>query len=127
MFLIPTPLLPGLAALVTGGCTGIGRGIVLEYLRQGCNVAANYLDIAGDGEHRTSLEQEAETMRQGTDAKCGRLVTLAGDVSKPEECALLVDQTVRHFGQLNIMVANAGVFTPASFLQSVASHHSNLS
>lgn len=34
---IPNPLLDGLTALITGGCTGIGRGIALEYLRQGQN------------------------------------------------------------------------------------------
>lgn len=116
------PLLRGKTAIVTGGTTGIGRAIVLEYLRQGCNVTANYLGQTGDEVHKASLEQEAAAIRaaENTGIAAGDLMMLAGDISKPHNCEQMVDLTVQRFGRLDIMVANAGVFKPAEFLEYVS-------
>lgn len=122
MSAIAVPLLKGKTAIVTGGTTGIGRGIVLEYLRQGCNVAVNHLGLARDEEHKSSLLKEAETVRQESlqgygKAVAGEIVEIQGDVTKPEDCSKLVQKTVERFGKLDVLVANAGIFKPASFLE----------
>lgn len=119
MSLITFPLLRDKTAIVTGGTTGIGRAIVLEYLRQGCNVAANYLGSPADGAHKDSLQHEADELRQQQGEIAGACICVAGDVSKPEDCAALVETTVKRFGKLDIFVANAGIFKPASFLEYV--------
>jgi L-rhamnose 1-dehydrogenase len=48
-------LLAGKTAAITGGTTGIGRAIALEYVRQGCNVAINHLGLECDEKHVTSV------------------------------------------------------------------------
>ena len=52
-------LLLSLTAAITGGTTGIGRAIALEFLRQGCNVAINHLNLPSDSHHKASLLSEA--------------------------------------------------------------------
>ncbi|PNH43733.1 hypothetical protein VD0004_g3807, partial [Verticillium dahliae] len=44
----PTNLLVGKTAIISGGTTGIGRAIALEYLRQGANVVVNHLGLEKD-------------------------------------------------------------------------------
>lgn len=118
---IAFPLLKGKTAIVTGGTTGIGRAIVREYLRQGCNVVVNHLGLKQDEGHKISLLQEAEELR-GAGAShdhslVGKICELPGDITKPRDCALLVEETVNRFGKLDIFVANAGIFKPGNFLE----------
>ncbi|KAL1619953.1 hypothetical protein SLS56_009872 [Neofusicoccum ribis] len=104
-------LLRGKTAIITGGVTGIGRAITLEFLRQGCNVAVNHLGLQRDEHLKKGLLEEAR--RLGT----GDLVELAGDVAKPETSQQLVSKAVDRWGKLDICVANAGVFKPTKFLE----------
>lgn len=116
------PLLKGLTAAITGGTTGIGRAITLEYLRQGCNVAVNHLGLDRDEPHRASLLEEAdrirqESLKQGSSAMAGEIIEVTGDVTKPEASKLLVDKAVEQWGKLDVFVANAGIFRAAEFLE----------
>lgn len=111
-------LLKGKTACITGGTTGIGRAITLEYLRQGANVAVNHLGLPRDEKHRLSLIDEAETIRQTApkDSPTGELMELAGDVTDPDTSKALVGEAAKRWGGLDIFVANAGIFKPAEFL-----------
>ena len=109
-------MLTGRVALVTGGRSGIGRAIALEYLRQGSNVAINHLNLPSDSHHKDSLLAEAAALRQKDD-KAGRLIEVEGDVSKPETGKLLVEEAVKVFGKLDVFVSNAGVCQFAEFLE----------
>lgn len=91
--------LDGKTALVTGGGRGIGRGIVLEFAREGADVAINYRRSA------EAAEQTAAEVR----ALGRRAVVLQGDVSDCEAIARNVAQAVRELGGLDIAVANSGV------------------
>jgi L-rhamnose 1-dehydrogenase len=113
---MPFYLLAGKNAAITGGTTGIGRAIALEYLKQGCNVAVNHLDLESDAEHKQSLVSEAAALKE-KDNKAGRLIDVAGDISKPATGANLVEEAVKEFGQLDIFVSNAGVCQFAEFLE----------
>ncbi|KAJ5300443.1 uncharacterized protein N7443_005445 [Penicillium atrosanguineum] len=109
-------LLKGKTAAVTGGTTGIGRAVVLAYITQGCNVAVNHLGLSKDEINRHSLLEEAKALeRQGIEA--GRILELPGDVTSPETSTDLIQEAVAQWGQLDIFVANAGVFKQAGFLK----------
>ncbi|KAI1126632.1 hypothetical protein F5Y10DRAFT_209940 [Nemania abortiva] len=106
-----TNLLQGKTAIITGGTTGIGRAIALEYIRQGANVVVNHLDLERDRTHLTSLLAEAERIRPGA------LEHLPGDVTDPETGAALVQRAASRFGgRVDICVSNAGVCQFAEFL-----------
>lgn len=113
---MPHYLLASKTAAITGGTTGIGRAIALEYIRQGCNVAINHLNLPSDAHHKASLIEDAASIRE-KDEKAGKLIEVAGDVTKPETGKNLVEVAVRTFGQLDIFISNAGVCQFAEFLE----------
>ncbi|KYK58031.1 hypothetical protein DCS_05044 [Drechmeria coniospora] len=115
---MPRGLLDGKTAIITGGTTGIGRAICLEFLRQGAHVVVNHLGLGRDQPHLESLLAEAAALR-GTAASAGRLTHEVGDVRDPRTAAKLVETAVAHSGsarRLDICVSNAGVCTFADFL-----------
>lgn len=110
-------ILAGKTAVITGGTTGIGRAICLEYLRQGANVAVNHLGLEKDQAHLDSLVAEADSLLKEAGSKpTGRLVHKAGDVRDPATAAELVKLAVDSFSRLDICVSNAGICTFADFL-----------
>lgn len=93
-------------AVVTGGNSGIGQGIVLELARQHANIVIDYVCHP---EATEALEQQV--------AKLGdRAIGVHADVSKLADLQMLVDQAVEKFGRLDIMVNNAGIETRSSVL-----------
>lgn len=112
----PHYLLFSKTAAITGGTTGIGRAIALEYIRQGCNVAINHLNLPRDSHHKASLIEEAAAIKD-KDEKAGKLIEVEGDVTKPETGKNLVETAVKTFGKLDVFVSNAGVCQFAEFLE----------
>lgn len=112
-----TGVLAGKTAIITGGTTGIGRAICLEYLRQGANVAVNHLGLEKDEPHLTSLVAEAESLKH-KDPKAGTLAHQIGDVRDPDTAAKLVEVgvSISPEKRLDICVSNAGICTFAEFL-----------
>jgi L-rhamnose 1-dehydrogenase len=113
---MPHYLLYSKSAAITGGTTGIGRAIALEYIRQGANVAINHLNLPSDSHHKASILEEAAAIK-AKDDKAGKLIEVAGDVTKPETGKNLVEEAVKAFGRLDIFVSNAGVCEFAEFLE----------
>ena len=89
--------LDGMAALITGGDSGIGRAVAVLFAREGADVAITYLDSHEDA-RRTCALVEAEGRRS---------LAIAGDVKDAAFCADAVRQVVRAFGKLNVLVNNA--------------------
>ncbi|KAL1957071.1 hypothetical protein VTO42DRAFT_6329 [Malbranchea cinnamomea] len=113
-------LLEGKVAAITGGLTGIGRAIALEYLRQGASVAISHLGGEKEAPLLEEMTREAnEIIRQSPgSAETKRFIAVAGDISQPETGAEFVAQTVAAFGgRLDIFVSNAGVCQFEEFLQ----------
>ena len=90
--------LKGQVALVTGGGTGIGRGISLAFAREGGRVAVNY------SKSREKAEDTVQRIKGGG----GHAIAVQADVSKEADVRRLVDTVVREWGQLDILVNNAG-------------------
>lgn len=89
--------LEGLATLITGADSGIGRAVAIAFAREGADVVISYLN-----EH----EDARETARWVE--KAGRRAILApGDVKDEAHCNALVDKAVDEFGRLDVLVNNA--------------------
>src|SRR5688572_7083568 len=89
----------GRSAIVTGGTRGIGRAIVLELARRGCNVAFNYSKSADEAE---KLRREVESL--GVAALAGQC-----DVANTEASTAFVAQAKDAFGTVSFLVNNAGI------------------
>lgn len=90
--------LDGLVAFVTGAGSGIGRAAALRLAREGARVG-----VFDHGEPGA-----AETVRL-IRADGGEARALVGDVSQPADVLGAVEETVRAFGRLDVVHANAGV------------------
>jgi NAD(P)-dependent dehydrogenase (short-subunit alcohol dehydrogenase family) len=86
------------AALITGGDSGIGRSVAVLYAREGADVAIVFLP-----EERRDAEETAEFVRR-EGRKC---LLIDGDVKDAAFCRSAVEQTVKEFGKLDILVNNA--------------------
>ena len=95
--------LDGKVAIITGGGTGIGRGIADAFVSEGCAVV-----ISG---RRPEVLEKAKSELE---ASGGTAVAVQSDVSKEDEVINLFKQTVDQFGRLDILVNNAGVTLPPS-------------
>jgi NAD(P)-dependent dehydrogenase (short-subunit alcohol dehydrogenase family) len=98
--------LKGKVAIVTGGGTGIGKAVALEFVKEGAKVA-----ITG---RRLDKVQEvlAEIKKNG-----GEAIAVIGDVSKPVDVDRVVKTTVDTFERLDILVNSAGVLYSANLAQ----------
>jgi len=86
------------AAVVTGGGSGIGRGIALTLASEGASVAI--ADIMEDNARKVAAEIEAAG---------GRAIALACDVSGRASVAAMRDKAESALGPISLLIANAGV------------------
>ena len=91
--------LKGKTALVTGSSKGLGRAILLRLAAQGANVVVNY----------SRDEHAANQVRAAAEALSAGVITVAADVSGVDGIERLYDATIEAFGQVDIVVANAGM------------------
>lgn len=87
-------------AIVTGAARGIGRAIAIQLAEDGFEIALNDLP---------SSVQELTDLAGLINLKGRKTVIIAGDISNEDFVQELVEKTVAEFGQLYIMVANAGI------------------
>lgn len=84
--------------LITGSSRGLGYATALVLAKEGCRVAIN-------SRNQAKASAAAQTITEETGA---RVIGLAGDVAEPDVPELLVGETVRTFGGLDILITNAG-------------------
>ena len=82
--------------LITGGTDGIGRALVLGFLRLGANVV-------------TCGRSQEKILSLEADAPIGKLSVLNLDISIEKDCERLVNHVVNHFGGIDILINNAGI------------------
>ena len=104
-------LLKNRICVITGGSSGIGRGIALEFAREGARIAiADKQETPLRGKyHETDVTTPtvAEIERLGAEG-----IFLQTDVSDASQIAGTIQQTVEHFGGLDVLVNNAGIHIP---------------
>ncbi|KAK2868084.1 L-rhamnose-1-dehydrogenase [Arthroderma sp. PD_2] len=125
----PSGLLCGKVAAITGGLTGIGRAIAVEYIRQGAYVAVNHLGLDHEQALISSLQKEVADIISSegknspneeenvAESVKSRLITVAGDVSLPETGSSFIKEAVSAFGRLDVFVNNAGICEFKEFLE----------
>jgi 3-oxoacyl-[acyl-carrier protein] reductase len=86
-----------MVGVVTGGSKGIGLAIAQAFLARGMQVAISA---------RKEADLEAAARALG---EAGRVLAVRADVREPADAQRLVDETVRRFGGVDVLVNNAGV------------------
>jgi NAD(P)-dependent dehydrogenase (short-subunit alcohol dehydrogenase family) len=84
-------------ALVTGGDSGIGRAVCLAFAREGADVAFAYL----------SEDPDAETTRRVVEDSGHQVLSLKADLAVEAQCRKVVEDTVKRFGRIDVLVNNA--------------------
>lgn len=92
--------LAGKVAVVTGASKGIGAAIAKALAAEGAAVAVNYASSKAGAE-----QVVAQIARQG-----GKAFAVAGDVSKKAQAQGVIDATLKHYGRLDVLVNNSGVY-----------------
>jgi glucose 1-dehydrogenase len=97
--------LDGQVAVVTGGSSGLGRGIALLYAQAGASVVVNY---------NSGREGAADVVRRIEEAG-GRAIAVQADVSREDDVEAMFAQAVAAYGAVDILVANSGLQKDARF------------
>jgi NAD(P)-dependent dehydrogenase (short-subunit alcohol dehydrogenase family) len=88
-------------AIVTGASSGIGLGITRALLEQGYRVVGNSRTIS-----------KSKDLEPSTD-----LVLVDGDIGKKETAIMVAEVAIRHFGRIDLLVNNAGIYIPKPFTE----------
>lgn len=86
-------------AIVTGAGGGIGAGLVAAFLKKGYNVVATSLKVT-----------QSLTLSPG-------LILVDGDISKQETAVKTTEAAIEHFGTIDVLVNNAGIFRSKPFTE----------
>ena len=98
--------LKGQTALITGGDSGIGKGIALKMAAAGANILVNY-----NSDKEAAEETVAQLKALGASAICYQ-----ADVSDEADVQNMFREAVKHFGTIDILVNNAGLQQDAAFV-----------
>lgn len=97
-------------AIITGGDSGIGRAVAIMFAKEGANVVVAYLN-----EHKDAEETKRQVEQEGR-----RCLLIAGDIGDEAHCQQIVQQTIREFGRLDILVNNAAEQHPQESITDIS-------
>lgn len=93
-------------AIVTGSGSGLGRGIASRFAQAGARVTVHY-NASADGAQRVVSD-----IRSGG----GEAFAVQGDLTRAQDAARLMQETVRVFGRVDILINNAGIYPVANLV-----------
>jgi NAD(P)-dependent dehydrogenase (short-subunit alcohol dehydrogenase family) len=93
-------------AIITGGSQGIGAGLVAAYRRRDWAVVAN-----------------SRTIKPSED---GAVLTISGDISEPATTDRIIGETLDHFGRIDTLINNAGIFIAKPFTHYTADDYASV-
>ncbi|CAA7027756.1 unnamed protein product [Microthlaspi erraticum] len=95
----------GKVVLISGASSGIGEHLAYEYAKKGA-----YLALVARRKDRLEIVAEASRQLGSSD-----VIIIPGDVANVEDCKKFIDETIGHFGKLDHLINNAGVFQTVLF------------
>jgi len=101
--------LQGKKTVITGADSGIGRAVAIAFAREGADVLIAYLEEDGDA---------AETARW-IDKEGRQAPLVRGDLADPAHCRRVIDEAVRAFGRIDVLVNNAALQRTYSDLEEI--------
>ena len=93
-------------ALVTGGSRGIGKAVAKALAREGARVAVNYVKNG----------VEAKKVVDQIESTGGQAMRIMADVSDPKQAKGLIQEVVKTYGRLDVLVNNAGIIASGTTL-----------
>ena len=99
--------------LVTGSSKGIGKACILEFAKKGYNVVINYNSDLGNA-LKIKDQVEKEYAVKALVIKC--------DISSEEEVKKMVDEIIREYGKIDVLVNNAGIAIDTTFEDKIVSN-----
>ena len=88
--------------IITGASSGIGRALAKEFAARGARLSL--------GARRTELLEQLQNELQET-----KILITKTDVSDENDCRLLIEETIKRFGQIDVLINNAGISMRALF------------
>lgn len=104
--------LKGKVAIITGGDSGIGRAISVAFAQEGADISIIYLN-----EHQDAKDTKRHIEELGQ--KC---ILINGDVGNESFCKKVVNETIKIFGHLDILINNAGEIHAQEKIEDISSH-----
>lgn len=95
-------------AIITGGSRGIGKAIARRFSAEGAKVVVNYKESTG----------LAENVVNEIRAEGGEAISIQADVSQRAQTDRLRDETLNAFGQIDVLVSNAGIIIDKPYIES---------
>jgi NAD(P)-dependent dehydrogenase (short-subunit alcohol dehydrogenase family) len=98
-------------AVITGGDSGIGKAVAIAFAREGANVVISYLNEEEDAQDTAKWIRDAGS----------KVSLMPGDISQEQQCKKIIDDTVREFGRVDILVNNAAYQMTYKSLEEISS------
>lgn len=109
-YYIGSDKLKGKVAIITGGDSGLGRAAAIAFVKEGAKVVIPYYN-----EDRDANETKAYIEQLG-----GQCLLLSGDIADKNFCQRIVDETLKCFGKIDILINNAGVQYQQDSLETIS-------
>jgi NAD(P)-dependent dehydrogenase (short-subunit alcohol dehydrogenase family) len=93
-------------AIITGGASGMGKGVAIRFVAEGGSVVINGRDVAKAAAAAHEIDPTGE-----------RVAVQIGDVALPATGEAAVKAALDRFGRLDVLFNNAGIFSPKPFLE----------
>ncbi|OGO76939.1 MAG: NAD(P)-dependent oxidoreductase [Clostridiales bacterium GWB2_37_7] len=103
-------------AVITGGDSGIGRAVAYTFAKEGADIGIVYYN-----EHVDADETKSRINQLGR-----RCIAIAADIRSEENCQSVVQQVMRSFGKLDILVNNAAVIFQSNQLENISRYQLEL-
>lgn len=107
----PSGRLAGRVALITGADSGIGRAVAVAFAKEGAKIASVFL----------SEHQDAKDTQKLVEAEGADYIGWAGDLGDENFCQEVVQNVISKYGQLDILINNAGEQFPKDNLEDITS------